>query len=127
MSVHSFRDLLSHVGHNLEVVVYGKDDDRNVAIECLDCREILVHYDYEQVDVEWIPVKEGLPIVGIPVVAVVQSVYGNKRDLMILKRIDDKDKTVLGKCHDGWCINDGDELPDTMIVVCWRGQDIPAL
>lgn len=45
MGVHSFDDLRQHVGHETEVVMYA--EGCNVAIECLDCCEVLVDYDYK--------------------------------------------------------------------------------
>lgn len=44
MSVSSFKDLWYHVGHTMECVTYGKDED-NVAIECLDCGKVLLDYN----------------------------------------------------------------------------------
>ena len=38
-----FDRVLSHLGHKLEVAVYG--DNENVAIECLTCMEVVVDYD----------------------------------------------------------------------------------
>jgi hypothetical protein len=43
MSVNSYADLRSHVGHKIECVVYGDED--NVAIECITCCEVLLDYD----------------------------------------------------------------------------------
>jgi hypothetical protein len=43
MSVNCFTDLRSHVGHSINCVVYGDDD--NVAIECVTCGEVLLDYD----------------------------------------------------------------------------------
>ena len=47
MGAHSFRDLLSHVGHDVSVVTYGKDGvpPVNVAIECNSCGCVLVDYE----------------------------------------------------------------------------------
>lgn len=42
MGVHSFKDMQIHVEHKLRCVQYG---DVNVAIECLDCNEVLVDFD----------------------------------------------------------------------------------
>lgn len=42
MSVNTFNELASHVGHDLECVIYG---GRNVAIECLTCSEVLTDYE----------------------------------------------------------------------------------
>lgn len=45
MAAHSFSDLMEHVGHNVEVVTYGKDSPLNVAVECEDCYEVLLDFD----------------------------------------------------------------------------------
>ena len=43
MTMSNFDRVLSHLGHELEVAVYG--DNENVAIECLTCMEVVVDYD----------------------------------------------------------------------------------
>lgn len=43
MSADSYKELARHLGHAVEVSSYG--DLENVAIECLDCFEILLDYD----------------------------------------------------------------------------------
>lgn len=43
MSVYDFNSLKDHVGHNIEVVLYG--EDRNVSIKCTTCNEVLLDYD----------------------------------------------------------------------------------
>ena len=43
MGCHDFESLKVHVGHRIECVAYG--DYHNVAIECLDCNEIILDYD----------------------------------------------------------------------------------
>lgn len=45
MSAQSFADLVEHVGHEVEVVTYGADTPLNVAIECVDCYEVLLDFD----------------------------------------------------------------------------------
>ena len=48
MAVHSFTDLIQHVGHNVVVVTYGGAGNvspLNVAVECEDCCEVLVDFD----------------------------------------------------------------------------------
>ena len=54
MGAHSFGELRPHVGHNVQVVIYsfgGKREDMipeeevNVAIECMDCHEVLLDFD----------------------------------------------------------------------------------
>ena len=46
MGVWDFGSLLPHVGHDVEVVTYG-DPAVNVAIECMDCNEVLIDFDKE--------------------------------------------------------------------------------
>lgn len=49
VGVHSFEELSQHVGHRLECVTYGDArDTHNVAIECLDCNEVLLDFDNEE-------------------------------------------------------------------------------
>lgn len=43
MSVYDYKSLRQHVGHNIVCVMYG--DEKNVAIECEDCNEVLIDYD----------------------------------------------------------------------------------
>ncbi len=47
MSVNSYEELRAHIGHSVEVVCYGKKGfaPANVAIECMDCCEILMNFD----------------------------------------------------------------------------------
>ena len=46
MSAHDFQSLRNHVGHPVEVVTYGQNDHvSNVAVECLDCNEVLLDFD----------------------------------------------------------------------------------
>jgi len=48
MMVHSFTDLLPHIGHKIVVVGYSKDFMyNNVAIECEDCFQVLLDFDKE--------------------------------------------------------------------------------
>lgn len=50
MGAHSYRDLITHVGHKIVVVTYGDPDDPdNVAVECEDCCEVLLDFDIEYV------------------------------------------------------------------------------
>jgi hypothetical protein len=44
MGAHSFDDLIEHVGHDLRCVTYGSPV-MNVAVECMDCHEVLVDFD----------------------------------------------------------------------------------
>ncbi len=46
MSVSNFVELLAHVGHKVVVVTYGRPAI-NVAIECEDCNEVLLDYNYQ--------------------------------------------------------------------------------
>ena len=51
MSVGSFDDLLFHVRHKVVVVTYGSPmNPVNVAIECLDCNEVLIDFDRDEVE-----------------------------------------------------------------------------
>ena len=54
-----FNKLIPHIGHSIEVVGYAAGtngmyatldlrDYQNVAIECLDCNEVLIDYDKEE-------------------------------------------------------------------------------
>ncbi len=47
MSVNTFKELIEHVGHDIECVYYGKSKKlaANVAIECETCNIVLVDYD----------------------------------------------------------------------------------
>jgi hypothetical protein len=46
MGAHSHADLAHHVGHELECAVYGDGaEPENVAVECMDCCEVLCDAD----------------------------------------------------------------------------------
>lgn len=47
MAVHSFSDLMEHVGHKIKCVTYGKPGEPpvNVSLECETCNTVLVTYD----------------------------------------------------------------------------------
>lgn len=48
MSAGNYTELSAHIGHNLECVEYGAalpEVTMNVAIECVDCAEVLVDYE----------------------------------------------------------------------------------
>lgn len=45
MSANNFTELSRHFGHAIIVAIYGNDD--NVAVECVDCFEVLFDYDKE--------------------------------------------------------------------------------
>jgi phosphopentomutase len=44
MSALDFEDLKRHVGHRIECVTYG-NPAVNVAVECVDCNEVLMDFD----------------------------------------------------------------------------------
>jgi len=46
MSVNNFKELYGHIGHKIEVVTYG-NPAQNVAIECINCNEVLIDFDKE--------------------------------------------------------------------------------
>lgn len=43
LSKNNFKELKEHVGHDIQCVIYG--DDENIAIECHTCHVVLVDYD----------------------------------------------------------------------------------
>lgn len=43
MTVTSYNELKNHAGHAVEIVVYG--DEAGVALECLDCNEVLLDFN----------------------------------------------------------------------------------
>jgi hypothetical protein len=46
MGAWDFESLKNHVGHKIICVGYGDSKDyENVAIECVDCDEVLMDYD----------------------------------------------------------------------------------
>jgi hypothetical protein len=40
----TYDKIKSHIGHDVEVVSYG-DDMQNVAIECIECNEVIIDED----------------------------------------------------------------------------------
>ena len=44
MSVTSYEELKWHIGHKIECVRYGHNAE-NVALECVDCSEVLISFD----------------------------------------------------------------------------------
>jgi hypothetical protein len=51
-----FAKMRAHFGHQIEVAMYGQPDDpANVAIECLDCCEVIVDEDAPDVSDESAP------------------------------------------------------------------------
>lgn len=49
MSAHNYNELIRHVNHRLECIVYGNEDNEdnedNVVIECIDCCEVLLDFN----------------------------------------------------------------------------------
>ena len=46
MSAYDYESLKAHLGHKIVIAAYGyKKDPDNVAIECVDCNEVLLDYD----------------------------------------------------------------------------------
>ncbi len=52
MGAHSFNDLYAHYGHKVVIAAYGdvrgkvlKRNIENIAVECLDCNEVLLDFD----------------------------------------------------------------------------------
>lgn len=47
------KKLLQHVGHNIEIAVYGDGINiYDVCIECVDCNEVLIDCNYDEDDEE---------------------------------------------------------------------------
>jgi len=49
--VTDYSDLIEHVGHTIECVVYSETQQHhpaNVALECLTCDEVLLDFDREE-------------------------------------------------------------------------------
>jgi len=50
MGVSKYIELMMHVGHRMECVAYAPydrpEDVANVAIECIDCHEVMVDFDH---------------------------------------------------------------------------------
>ena len=44
-----YEKIARHLDHNIEVASYG-DPILNVAVECMDCHEVIVDADYENID-----------------------------------------------------------------------------
>lgn len=45
MAVSNFEELSAHLGHEIEVADYG--NGQNIAIECMDCFEVILDFDRE--------------------------------------------------------------------------------
>jgi hypothetical protein len=46
MAMSLYQKIVAHRGHEIEVAVYGLEDDPvNAAVECLDCFEVIVDED----------------------------------------------------------------------------------
>ncbi len=49
MSVNNFEELKRHYGHTIELVLYGeKDNPSNIAIECVDCNEVILDFNKDE-------------------------------------------------------------------------------
>lgn len=48
MAVFDYHDLLAHVGHSFECVIYG--EKQNVALACNDCHEVIINFDCPDFD-----------------------------------------------------------------------------
>jgi len=46
MSAQNYNDLAEHFGHDLTIALYDESD--NVAVECIDCYEVLLDFDREK-------------------------------------------------------------------------------
>lgn len=46
MSVSTYSELREHVGHDVQCVTYGQDE--NVSLECEDCGMILLSFDQDE-------------------------------------------------------------------------------
>lgn len=58
MSAYDFESLNYHTGHDVVVVRYGDNEmTLNVAVECNDCREVILDYDAPDLEEEK-PVKD---------------------------------------------------------------------
>lgn len=51
MSAFDYDSLRAHIGHKIECVCYGKkgQDPHNVALECVDCGEVLTDFNHPDV------------------------------------------------------------------------------
>lgn len=91
MAVHSFKDLVQHHGHDVVVMSYGDSDDiQNVAIECLDCNEVLFNFDKDDESLEEIEKERYIPVKDFAIRknVSVQSVYkAIKNDRVQSKKI----------------------------------------
>lgn len=47
MSVNTFGELASHIGHRIVCVGYGRGSPVNVAVECETCNVVILDYDTE--------------------------------------------------------------------------------
>lgn len=52
MSAQNFDDLAKHAGHEIEIGEYFDHSKQviNVAVECMECYEVLLDFDKEEVD-----------------------------------------------------------------------------
>jgi hypothetical protein len=61
--VHDGEDLVKHLGHKIEVVAYGYDDEEGgemyaVAVECRDCNEVILEFTFWEEDDFDVPPQE---------------------------------------------------------------------
>lgn len=55
MSSQNFHDLMRHVGHQIVVATYVRDNvPINASIECLDCNEVLIDFEREDCADPWL-------------------------------------------------------------------------
>jgi hypothetical protein len=53
MSVQNYAELLSHLGHDIELVYYGElPSPDNVSIECETCNVVIIDFDHPELDEE---------------------------------------------------------------------------
>ena len=45
MAVSNYAELSAHLGHEVEVADYG--NGQNIAVECIDCSEVILDYELE--------------------------------------------------------------------------------
>jgi hypothetical protein len=44
MTISNFKEAKKHLGHKIEIVMYG---DENISIECMKCNEVLIEFEKE--------------------------------------------------------------------------------
>ena len=60
MGVSNYEELKRHIEHKVEVAWYGdgRENPDNVAIECMDCGEVLLDFDRDTEPIKTIPTKD---------------------------------------------------------------------